>query len=492
MTFDENGWQSSPQESWPRRPITKSNRWRAIAAVVSAVAIIALFALLLRGFVIGNGRSNPPGTPQQNKTSQASAHGQWHEIDSMKYTTGVFTQTPYPVFSPKDPHIVYETALAPVTFAPVTLRRSDDGGAHWQSLTMPSGSDQAIDLEIFASPLDAQTAFLTITVNLNYGQTEKACPSTARSALGGATHGTIVAQGRAPCSTTYRTTDKGESWQAIRFPVNGTISSMLLMSTPFAGTTLQAQGTKLFAMLTCGPTCGNSAGRLVSSGDGGQTWNAADGNGLGGGVCDFTTLADSQTIFAAISNGSCDGVNAPPAALYRSNDDGQTWLTVGELPQRPGSQGAAAPHGMVAMMVGGKPLLIMNLPVINWDTFGIGVDQSADEFYISSDGGHTWQASPTAGAPAKALPIVAPLIVRADGSLVVAFSTPSDNGQNAKLYTWKADAASWQVLAPAPEGHIATLRYTISPMGDERFWAVITSGPTPSGITTFSVASYQP
>jgi anti-sigma-K factor RskA len=63
MTFDENGWQSSPQESWPRRPITKSNRWRAIAAVVSAVAIIALFALLLRGFVIGNGRSNPPGTP---------------------------------------------------------------------------------------------------------------------------------------------------------------------------------------------------------------------------------------------------------------------------------------------------------------------------------------------------------------------------------------------------------------------------------------------
>jgi hypothetical protein len=90
------------------------------------------------------------------------------------------------------------------------------------------------------------------------------------------------------------------------------------------------------------------------------------------------------------------------------------------------------------------------------------------------------------------LPIVAPLIVRADGSLVVAFSTPSDNGQNAKLYTWKADAASWQVLAPAPEGHIATLRYTISPMGDERFWAVITSGPTPSGITTFSVASYQP
>ena len=88
--------------------------------------------------------------------------------------------------------------------------------------------------------------------------------------------------------------------------------------------------------------------------------------------------------------------------------------------------------------------------------------------------------------------MVAPLIVRADGSLVVSFTTNADQGQAAKLYTWKPGEASWQALAPAPEGHTATLLYTISPTGVETFWAVIRSGTSATGLATFSVASYQP
>ena len=112
-----------------------------------------------------------------------------------------------------DPTIVYETTLNPIT-----VRRSDDGGATWQALDLPPGSNQAIDIEIFPSPLDAHTAFLTVTVNLAYGQGTNGCPSSARASVGGATHGGILASGQVPCGTTYRTTDEGQNWKAMSSP----------------------------------------------------------------------------------------------------------------------------------------------------------------------------------------------------------------------------------------------------------------------------------
>jgi hypothetical protein len=497
MTSDENDLPTSSMEGWPPQPIQpnkKPNHWRTIAAGASAIAIIALFALLLRGFAGNNGANSLAGTDgtatadvtanaTTSETTPAIGHGQWEVMDSMTYSTTVFTQTPYPAFSPVDPSIVYETSMSPIS-----LRRSDDGGATWKALNLPASADQAIVIEIWASPLNAHTAFLTVTVNMAYGQGLDACPSSARASVGGATHGNILASGQAPCSTTYRSTNEGASWKAISFPVNGTLSTPYSDSAPYAGTPIQAQGTRLYALLTCGPTCTSPGGRLVASTNGGATWQVADAGGLGQGVCDFAAQPNSQTIFTAVSRGSCDMINSPVLALDRSDDAGDNWVHVSFLPQ-------GASQGMASALIDGKPLLVINLPAVNWQPHIIGVTQSADEFLASSDGGQSWKKSPLAGAPDKAAPIIAPPIVRADGSLVVAFSTQADQGLAAKVYTWKPGETSWRVFAPAPHGYVSTLRYTVSPTGEESFWAVITQKSQQAGSTllyTFEVDRYQP
>lgn len=498
---DENDLPTSPTESWPLQsllplqPNKKPNHWRTIAAVTSAVGIIALFALLLRGFAGNNGANGPAdgtdGTATANVTADATTaqttpgvgHGKWQVMDNMTYSTTVFTQTPYPVFSPIDPNIVYETSTSPFS-----LRRSDDGGATWAPVDMPVSADQAIVIEVFASPLDAHTAFLTMTVNLAYGQGTNACPSSALASAGSATHGNILASGQVPCSTTYRSTDEGGSWKAISFPVNGTISTPYSDSAAYAGTVLQGQGARLYAMLTCGPSCNSAGGRLVSSTNGGATWQVADAGGLGQGVCDFAAQPNSETIFAAVSRGSCDLLNSPVLALDRSDDAGNNWVHVSFLPQ-------GASQGMASVIANGKPLLVINLPAVTWQPHIIGVTQSADEYLASSDGGHSWKKSPLAGPPDKAVPIIAPPIVRADGSLIVSFTTQADLGQAAKIYSWKPGESSWRVIAPAPDGRVSTVRYTVSPTGEESFWAVITRSSKQVGNTqmfTFEVDRYQP
>jgi hypothetical protein len=491
MTIDEQQPQSSTAGDWPRQPIKPPNHWRTAAAITSAVAIIALFALLLRGFAEGKGAPSLAGnstpksatvivshtTPPANNT-----HGQWHIIESMAYSTTMFTQPLYPTFVDADPSIVYETSLSPVA-----ARHSDDGGATWKAVNLPPGSDKAIDIEIFASPLDAHTAFLTVTVNLGYGQGANACPSASRTAY--VTHGNIQASGQLPCSTTYRTTDEGKTWKAISFPVNGTIATPLSDAAPRVGRPIQAQGARLYALLNCGPTCISPGARLVSSADGGATWHAADGGGLGSGVCDYAVQPETQTVFAAISNGSCDAINTPALSLYRSDNGGGSWSAVGSLPN------GAMSQGMAALTVNGKLTLVMNLPIVSWQPHIIGVAQAADEFRVSSDGGHTWTTSPLSGAPNKARPVIAPLIVRADGSLVVAFTNDAYSVGKTKLYTWKPGEASWKVFAPAPPGQVSTLLRTVSSTGEETFWAIVVDSSainTNSQVTTFAVARYQP
>jgi hypothetical protein len=471
----------------PNRPIITHTRWRNVAAVISAVALIALFALLLRGFAAGKGSPGPAGAgstaTSQTPTPPSSAHGQWHPVDSLTYMTQTFGQTPYPVFSPRDPAIVYETTLSPMS-----ARRSDNGGASWQTLKLPSSSDQALDIEIFASPLDAHTAFLTVTVNLAYGQGTNACPSSSRASVGGATNGNILASGQVPCSTTYRTIDEGKTWHAITFPINGTISTPLFDSATYAGSPIQAQGTPLYAMLSCGPTCLSPGNRLVKSMDGGASWHVADAGGLGQGVCDFAAQPGGQTIFAAVSRGSCDAINSPALALDRSDDAGTNWVHVSYLPM-------GASEGMTSVLVGGKYQLYINLPAVSWQPHIIGVTQAPNEFMMSNDGGHTWKTAPLKGVPDRVQPVIAPLIVRADGSLVVAFVLANTPNASVIVYSWKHGDTSWREFAPAPHGQMSTLLRTVSSTGDETYWAVINSGGIQQGNNmtfTFTISSYQP
>jgi hypothetical protein len=240
-------------------------------------------------------------------------------------------------------------------------------------------------------------------------------------------------------------------------------------------------------MLTCGPTCGGGSGRLVKSSDGGATWQVADAGGLGSGVCDYAAQPDSAIIFAAVSRGSCDVLNSPTLAIDRSDDAGENWVHVSFLPK-------GSSQGMASVIVGGKALLIVNLPAVDWQPHIISVGQSASEFLVSSDGGATFEASPLAGVPDKAQPIVTPLIVESDGSLIVAFSNV--NGHMAKVYSWKLGQASWRMFAPvAPSGQLTTLLRVGASASDETFWAVTRDEGVQQDNTmlyTFTVSSYQP
>src|SRR5690349_542592 len=89
-----------PMQSTP--PIKPPTRWRIATAAMATVALIAVFALLLHGFVAGRGAPGP--------ASQKSP-GQWHTVDTMTYTTTLTAIMPSPVFSPVNPSIVYETTL---------------------------------------------------------------------------------------------------------------------------------------------------------------------------------------------------------------------------------------------------------------------------------------------------------------------------------------------------------------------------------------------
>ncbi|HET9980369.1 MAG TPA: hypothetical protein VFQ32_07990, partial [Ktedonobacterales bacterium] len=181
------------------------------------------------------------------------------------------------------------------------------------------------------------------------------------------------------------------------------------------------------------------------------------------------------------------GINSPTLAIDRSNDAGNDWVHVSFLPQ-------GASQGMASVVVGGKALLIVNLPTVSWQPHIIGVGQSASEFLVSADGGRTFKASPLAGVPDKAQPIITPLIVESDGSLIVAFSNV--NGHMAKVYSWKLGQASWRMFAPAaPSGQLVALLRAGTSASDETFWAVTHDEGVQQDNTTlftYTVSSYQP
>jgi hypothetical protein len=89
------------------------------------------------------------------------------------------------------------------------------------------------------------------------------------------------------------------------------------------------------------------------------------------------------------------------------------------------------------------------------------------------------------------------LLVRSDGSLVVAFSPPG-NGQQATIYSWTPGASSWKVFDPAPAGVLWKLLRTVSDSGAETFWAVTATdhwsakGLGSADVFKFAVAKYQP
>ncbi|HEY1391291.1 MAG TPA: hypothetical protein VGF38_22325, partial [Ktedonobacterales bacterium] len=186
----------------------------------------------------------------------------------------------------------------------------------------------------------------------------------------------------------------------------------------------------------------------------------------------------------------CDTGSLPSRkGLYRSDNGGQSWQSVGELP--PG----LAAQGMAAVSVGGKVMLYVNTPNMARPVKE-PLATSADQFLVSSDGGRSFQPTPLRGVPSGALAVNSRLIVRPDGSLVVAFS-PTGDGQGAKVYSWTPGASNWKLIAPAIDGTLTRLLRTVSASGAEMLWAVTATDQTPTRqapdhLFKFTVARFQP
>lgn len=460
-------------------PVTPGHL-RGIVAVGMAVAIVALFAVLLRSFTgtsgrVGGTRSTPASTAA---VSPSVALGRWVSVDGLKYSTQNATGTPVPpAISPTDPNTVYEASMPPVK-----IRRTTDGGKTWRELALPTGAAQATAVELYISPVRAQTVFVTVTASLEYSQSGSACPSLSGATGYAPSHGGIAAAGVVQCSQSYVSRDRGNTWTPLRFPVAGSISGRYSDYLGGTGAVIQSQDGRLYATLGCGTMCSGAQARLVRSDDGGLTWRVVD-QGLQ--VCAYAAAPTGSTVFAAVAVTTCDPNTGNTLTLYQSEDRGASW-------QRRAPLESAVVSHMRANVLDGAPVLYMNVPTIKRVSRTFSEEYSPSEFIVSTDGGKTLQRAPATGIPDGVKPDPIQIAITRDGTLVGAFNVPGGT----TLYAWKPGDTSWrQLSALLPGGQAGALMFTAPDGGPLIYWVLLQTGGTQDGNTytfEYSIFKFEP
>jgi photosystem II stability/assembly factor-like uncharacterized protein len=400
----------------------------AAAALVLVVVIIAALFISRASTPLADGR-------------------QWVKIPTLSNTPAL------PIIAPDNPRIVYEAL-------PSGVRRSDDGGATWQKLLMPS--DSRITSQghpsLFVSPLNAHMVFLTLPSAAALAPEQ--CPTS-----GGTTY---------PCAIQYYSQDGGAHWSLLHLPLPGVLGSPIFYDNPslvrFANTgVLRAQGDRLYSAIAepsidvdnqgGAELIGNGA-RLVTSTDGGVTWQIADKFLAAQGqlVCDYAPVPTGSTVFALTESGVCSGA---PTDLWRSDDAGKHWTQVGALPG-PAVRGlSVASQGDAA-----QPLLYLSTQNV-----GPQVDTQAI-LQVSTDGGKTWEAAPNPD-PTAGRWFLGPLGVLSDGSVIMA-SLPVLGKATATFIAWKPGQSAWRQIAP-PAGYMVYLLVTPDAAGGNGTLWLVTS-----------------
>ncbi|HEX8036012.1 MAG TPA: sialidase family protein [Ktedonobacterales bacterium] len=480
--------------STPATPATATkSRFRGIAAVGAAVVVVALFAGLLYTFGPGHttaGNSGPkgtnvPGTPAPGTpilgtaaaTQDPNDNG-WPAIASLQKQPAV------PIFAPGNPAIIYEAG-------PTVLRRSDDGGKSWHTLTLPSdsGSNPAF-VNILVSPLDARKAILQVTAYQAQGV--NTCPTAFSPGHGSAVASSgavplssnIPSSGSISCTVQYFSADGGQHWAHLNAPggkVLGNKGAGAMM--PDAPSTpIFAQGSRLYTYAGCGPVCNSPDDyRIVTSTDGGATWSYADDAlaSQSAHVCSFMPTVSGSTLFALTSNPGCSVEGgAPNPALWSSTDGGATWSratlpTSSQVPQR-----------LLVISHGSQTLVYLNLQAPPQSHIGAGPGTPAD-LRVSTDGGRHWSAAPASGVPAGYGSTFGAIGALSDGTVVEPFSGPGPGDQVwPVVYGWKPGDAAWHRISKPLTGN--TVSFTIVPggsAGQDQIWGVTQgawTGNTPS------------
>lgn len=449
-TMGESFQESRESLTGARYGRRSGGRWRVLMATVAAVVVVgllgAVFATLAQGHnhpATGNG--GPTRVPQTPVALPTPTPFHAHVLSARP---GVTNQPGIPVVAQSDPQVMYEYAYN--GSGPV-LRRSDDGGQTWHDLAFPQSPTNLSALYLAASPLDASTVFLEMDIIIPSGGSCVVHADMRNNDAPASGGGTI-------CRLMFRSQDRGDTWHPIQLPISGSFFGNGVVFY-YDSTVVQGQGNRLYARVydKLNPTNPVLDIRILSTTDGGATWHLADTSlaKQAAHVCSYAATPVGSTLFA-VSAASCLAMNG--GTLWRSDDAGASWARVGPAPSLLIPMSAA----LVAANANGDP----NQPLLYALQMPSPVTAASD-ISVSTDGGKTWQAAPTAGVPAKAQPLMMGSAALPDGSIVAAFSgipapegppgsgeptpTPSEFGTPSGVgcYYWSPGARAWQRLTPA-------------------------------------------
>lgn len=383
----------------------------ALVATVAVVALLATVVAMLR-----------PGGQGSHRTAISTSTATPRPIVALPLRATYAGQPGIPVVAASNPNVIYEYNTGAGSSAlkqSPTLRRSDDGGASWHTLAFPTAPGTFVAaLSLAVNPADAANVFLNVTLDYRPG-----APGACDQANPGDT--SVL------CANEYVSTDSGEHWTLMRYPVPGTLFPNPIPNGTYLSydpDIVQAQGGMLYGTLQDHNTQRRAASaiRIISSTDEGKTWHVADATIAAAGlhICDFVAAPSGTTLFARTA-AVCQGPNFTQRQLWRSDDAGAHWRQVTPF---------GAPFNTIfnsftvaaATGDGGSHLIIYD-GTQNQQT-------NVVTYYASLDGGMTWQPAPAAGLPDGAQAVFLPQQMDG-GSLVVPFITSTSGGTAASSHS---------------------------------------------------------
>ncbi len=445
-----------------------SGRLKGVATVVSLAAVVALFVILFHGFASGRSTGQKPGgLGSAAPPTSALPSGTWTAIP------GLTNEVALPVIAPSNPSVVYEASASQNASAPLALRRSEDDGATWQKLPLPSGSLPPVDLfSLAVSPLDASTVFLSLST---YENNHPGFQCHSGQAFNGSSNALARLSGSPGCPAQYYSADAGQHWSKLSLPIQGSIGAPIQPEFLATSSTssFRVQGQRLYSALggfdNNGVEIGVDSIRIVASDDGGKTWQLVDAQLAASGqfICDYMPTSTGTTIFAITQTGGnfCYSDSSITDYLWRSDDGGATWNEVSRLPD------VASNLALVPQSGSAPPLIYIHMPEVAQGG-SLQPSNVPPELEVSADGGQTWRAAPTKGLPAGTARSYGPLGVLSNGLVLKAFQA---SDQTLTLCAWKNGESSWQQVTQHVTPSIA--------------YVLVTTG---SGLTTIWLVSQTP
>ncbi|MGO8946059.1 MAG: WD40/YVTN/BNR-like repeat-containing protein [Ktedonobacterales bacterium] len=456
--------------------------FHTLMAVAAAVLVVGLLAAT---FAIFSHRS--PSSVDASATPTLAPMSSWSPVASLSSNTTFALAAP--AIAPSDPSIVYKVTTSPQ----LGLLRTADGGATWQSLSLPVLKYTAYQfMQLYVSPLNPNVVVLhtdgsTSQSSSNYCNYQ-ADSWTVTASGNAATVPLAAVSAEVPtgpfvnCSQ-FLSTNGGRSWTQ----TSDFFDSARIVSAGGGPTGIfMVQDNRLYTYVgfNCQPSTANLAtgvcsGGLLISLDGGMTWRPTSTPTSFCGV----GMAPTGTVMFAITSPQCGAGNVPSDnTIWRSDDAGAHWTAVSHLQFSAVDDLRVVPNSSAAY----PTVYLTTSNLANVQTPNI---TRTTQVRMSQDGGKMWTDVPTEGIAAawSAIDVVAQT---SNGSAIALFGPADSVGSD--LYLWQPGGSSWQLVAPTPS--TSPSLYLVTPSQDtpgaETLWAVTVGSATLGGVP-YSTVVYR-